>query len=83
MNVSRNPSAGGLTDIHPQIDSVWGIKFPQRAFHLLSQIHHFVRGFRRQLPQLVKMCERHNHHVSRRVREAIEDDETMLAPVND
>ena len=83
MNVAGDPRPGGLPDIHPKIDSIWPVELPQHGLHPLRKRHHFVGGVNGQLPQFVQMSVGHDHHMARRVRICIQNDETMLAAVHD
>lgn len=83
MDVSRDSGASRCADVHAEIDSVWLVELPQDGFCLLREIHHLLRGFRRELLQLIDVGVGYDHDVAGRVRKSIQDHEAMLATIDD
>ena len=82
MNVPRDPRPSSLPNIHSQIDSIRMVELAQHRLHPLRKADHLVRGFGRQFLQFVQMRVRHDHHVPGRIRIRIQNDEAMLAAMN-
>ncbi len=83
MDVSGNARARGFSDVHAQVDAVGVVELAQDGFHALRKRHHLDGRFGWEFAKFVEMRVRDDHHVSRRVRKSIQDDEAVLAAVND
>jgi len=83
MNVPSDPRSRGLANIHPQVDPIRVVQFPQHGLHALRKRHHLVGRFAGKLLQLVQMDVGDDHHVAGCVRIGIQDDEAVLAAMHD
>ena len=83
MDVSGDAGASGFADVHTQIDAVGMVEFAQDGFHALRERYHFAGGFRWQLSQFVEVRVGNDHHVAGCVGKRVQDDEAMLATIDD
>ncbi len=83
MDVSGDAGAGGFADVHAQVDAVGVVEFAQDVLHALRERHHFVGGFWWQFLQFVQMGVGDDHHVAGRVGIRIQNDEAVLAAIDD
>ena len=83
VDVSGDAGAGGFADVHAQVDAVGVVEFAQDCLHALRQRHHFIRGFWRELLQFVEVRVGDDHHVAGSVGKRIQDDEALLAAIDD
>lgn len=40
VEVLRNPSAGSLPEIHPEVQTIWTVRLPDRELHPPRPLHH-------------------------------------------
>jgi hypothetical protein len=81
MNVKMvgNAGAGGSTQIHTNVESRRRVTFTQCRLGALRQIHHLIRDrFRRRI-KLARVQVRHDHQMPGDVRVQIQNDERLLA----
>ena len=82
MDVSGDAGAGSFADVHAEVDAVGVVEVAQDGFHPLGEGHHLIRGFGREFAQFVQVRVGHDHDVSRSVGIGVQDDEAMLAAIN-
>jgi hypothetical protein len=77
------PAPAALPMFMPRLMPSGVVEFAQHGFHALRERHHFIGGFDRQLLQFVEVSVGDDHHVAGRVGIRVQDDEAMLAAIDD
>src|SRR5271157_2405316 len=83
VDVSGNPGARRLTDVHSKIYAVWVIELSQDGLKTSREQHHLVGGGLGQQIQAIDVLVRHNHDMTRGVGKGVEDDEIQLRAMDD
>ncbi len=83
MYVIGDAGAGDASEVHPQIEPLRCVDFPQRRLGSLNQIHHFIGNFFRGRRQLSHVRVGSDHQVAADVRIAIKDYEIKRAAAKD
>jgi len=83
MQMSGDARAGGLAQIHSNIEAVRMVETFQRLLGALRQIDQLMRGCGGQFGQAVEMGVGHHHHVAGGVREGVQADKAVLAAMDE
>ena len=83
MDVSGDAGAGGFADVHAEIDAIGVVNIAQYGLEALGKRHHFIGGLGREVAKLIEVGVGHDHHVAGGVGIGVEDNEAVLAAMND
>jgi len=83
MEVSGDACAGGLADVHAQVNAVGGIDLAEDVFGFLCEGHHFLSGLGGHLLKFVQVGVGDDHEVAGGVGKFVQHDEVVRGAVND
>ena len=83
VDVPGHAGARGLTQVHPQVETVRLVELAENAFQLLRQLHHFLGRGRGEFQELVRVLKWNHHDMTVGVRECVQNDEAVPAAMDD
>src|SRR5262249_4531841 len=82
VDMAGDARAGGLAQIHSQIETFRFVEFAENSLQLAHQLHHLGGGVRGEFLQLVDMLKGYYHHVAGSVRVGVQNDITVVGPMD-
>src|SRR5713101_7132354 len=82
MQVSCHSGSRSAPKIHAQVHTIRFVICLKRFLHALRQLHHFFQRLWLAQIQVSYVGIRHDHHVSRRVRVSVQDNERLRAAMD-
>ena len=79
VEVFANTRAGGVPQIHSEVEPFRAVELLQRTNEPLGELHHLKQLFRFRAGNGIEMGVRRDHRMARGIWKQIEDNEVMIA----